>query len=167
MVISQYIASETTMIFYTFAQWSHLMVFLNCSSSYLAWFMQKFNIVIYLIWSNSSIPVDITWSMVWKSLLYFQCIFIVWQSCFLKCSFLIHYNWNYDHTMCCIVKPLEVPDYSGEQRWRSGENSPTNMAPVRFPDSAYYVGWVGWFSTLLWVVFPRYSGFPLSSKTNL
>ena len=44
---------------------------------------------------------------------------------------------------------------------------PTNVAQVRFPDSASYVGWVFWFSTLLREVFSGYSGFPLSSKTNI
>ena len=32
---------------------------------------------------------------------------------------------------------------------------PTNVAQVRFPDSASYVGWIFWFSTLLREVFLR------------
>ena len=45
---------------------------------------------------------------------------------------------------------------------------PANVAGVRFPDPASYVGWVCcWFSTLLREVFSGYSGFPLSSKTNI
>ena len=44
---------------------------------------------------------------------------------------------------------------------------PTNVARVQLPASTPYVGWVGcWFSPLLQKVFLRYSGFPLSSKTN-
>ena len=43
-----------------------------------------------------------------------------------------------------------------EQGCRSGESSPpTNVARVRFNDLALCVGWVGWFSTLLWKVFLR------------
>ena len=37
------------------------------------------------------------------------------------------------------------------------ENSPSNnVARVRFQDLVSYVGWVCWFSTLLWEVFPWY-----------
>ena len=44
---------------------------------------------------------------------------------------------------------------------------PTNVARVQLPASTPYVGWVCcWFSPLLQKVFLRYSGFPLSSKTN-
>ena len=165
MVIFQYIASETTMIFYTFAQWSHLMVFLNCSSSYLAWFMQKFNIVIYLIWSNSSIPVDITWSMVWKSLLYFHCLTKLFPKMFISHPLQLEL-WSYNVLYSeAIRSPWLFWRAEVAQWWE--HSPPTSMAPVRFPVSAYYVGWVGCFSTLLWVVFSRYSGFPLSSKTNL
>ena len=32
--------------------------------------------------------------------------------------------------------------------------APTFMALVRFPDSASYVGWVCWFFSQLWEVFP-------------
>ena len=37
---------------------------------------------------------------------------------------------------------------------------PTNVAWVRFPDLASYVGWVCWFSTLRREVFSENSGFP-------
>ena len=43
-------------------------------------------------------------------------------------------------------------------------SSPTNVAQVRFPDSASYVGWVCWFSTLHREVFSGYSGFPSPQK---
>ena len=46
--------------------------------------------------------------------------------------------------------------------------SPTNVAWVHIPASTPYVGWVCcWFSPLLWGFFSGYSGFPLSSKTNI
>ena len=41
---------------------------------------------------------------------------------------------------------------------------PTNVARVRFPDPASYVGWVCWFSTLLREVFSGCSGFPSPQK---
>ena len=45
---------------------------------------------------------------------------------------------------------------------------PTNVARVRFPVSALYVGWVcSWFSSLLRGFFSRYSGFPPSLKTSI
>ena len=45
---------------------------------------------------------------------------------------------------------------------------PTNVAWVRFPDSASYVGWVCcWFSSLLRGFFSWFSSFPLSTKTNI
>ena len=43
-------------------------------------------------------------------------------------------------------------------------SSPVKVAWVQFPDSASYVGWVCWFSTLHQEVFSGYSGFPLSTK---
>ena len=45
---------------------------------------------------------------------------------------------------------------------------PTNVDWVQIPASTPYVGWVCcWFSPLLREVFSGYSGFPLSSKTNI
>ena len=46
---------------------------------------------------------------------------------------------------------------------------PANVARVRFLNSASYVGWVCWFSTLHREVFSGYSGFPLlnNQPTNL
>ena len=45
---------------------------------------------------------------------------------------------------------------------------PTNVARLQIPASTPYVGWVCcWFSPLLREVFSGYSGFPLSSKTNI
>ena len=77
-------------------------------------------------------------------------------------------------------------NYSGEWRWiavfkliKIGNQSkvrgavmaqwwehfpPTNVARIRFPDSASYVGWVCWFSTLQRKVFSGYSGFPSPQK---
>ena len=40
----------------------------------------------------------------------------------------------------------------------------TNVARVRFPDSASYVGWVCWFSILHREVFSGHSGFPSPQK---
>ena len=52
---------------------------------------------------------------------------------------------------------------AGMAQW--WEHSPsTNVARVRFPDSASYVGWVCWFSTLHRDVFSGYSGFPSPQK---
>ena len=54
--------------------------------------------------------------------------------------------------------------------WRSSESTqpPTNVARVQIPALTPYVGWVCcWFSPLLRGVFSGYSGFPLSSKTNI
>ena len=49
---------------------------------------------------------------------------------------------------------------AGMAQWWE-HSPPTNVARVRFPDSASYVGWVCcWFSSLLWEVFlrvPRFS----------
>ena len=39
-------------------------------------------------------------------------------------------------------------------QWRE-HSPPTNVVRVQFPDLTPYVGWVCWFSTLLWGVFPR------------
>ena len=45
---------------------------------------------------------------------------------------------------------------------------PTNVVWVRFPDPASYVGWVCcWFSPCSKRFFCGYSGFPISSKTNI
>jgi len=41
-----------------------------------------------------------------------------------------------------------------------GEMPPTNVARVRFPDPASYVGWVCWFCALHREVFAGCSGFP-------
>ena len=41
---------------------------------------------------------------------------------------------------------------------------PTNVARVRFPDPASYVGWVCWFSALHLEVFSGCSGFPSPQK---
>ena len=50
------------------------------------------------------------------------------------------------------------------QRW---ERSPlTTMARVRFPDPAWYVSRVCWFSPVLRGFFSGYSGFPPSTKIN-
>ena len=55
-------------------------------------------------------------------------------------------------------------------RWNAGmaqwleHSPPTNVARARFPDSASYVGWVCWFSTLHQEVFSGYSGFPSPQK---
>ena len=38
-------------------------------------------------------------------------------------------------------------------RWE--RSAPTNVIWIRFPDSVSYVGWVCYFSSLLWEVFPR------------
>ena len=52
------------------------------------------------------------------------------------------------------------------QLWE--HSPPTNVARVRFPDSASYVGWVCWFSSLLWEVFPRVLRFfPLLKNLHL
>ena len=52
---------------------------------------------------------------------------------------------------------------------RRKHSSSTNVAWVQFPDSASYVGWVCWFSSLLCSkrFFPWYSAFSLSSKTYI
>ena len=54
-------------------------------------------------------------------------------------------------------------DGAGMAQWWE-HSPPTNVARVRFPDSASYVGWVCWFSTLLREVFSGYSGFPSPQK---
>ena len=54
--------------------------------------------------------------------------------------------------------------FAGMVEWW-GRSPPTNVARVRFPDPASYVGWVCCcFSSLLRGFFSGFSGFPLSSK---
>ena len=52
---------------------------------------------------------------------------------------------------------------AGMAQWWE-QSPPTNVAWVRFPHSASYVGWVCWFSTLHREVFSGYSGFPSPQK---
>ena len=59
--------------------------------------------------------------------------------------------------------PPLVPEMS--QWWEHSLS--TNVARVRFPDSASYVGWVFWFSTLHREIFLRVLRFPRSAKTNI
>ena len=63
-----------------------------------------------------------------------------------------------------------VSELLGEQCWGSTwwEHSPfTNVAGVRFSDQTSYVGWVCWFSILLWEVFPQVlQFFPLTKKQH-
>ena len=54
---------------------------------------------------------------------------------------------------------------AGMAQWWE-HSPPTNVAWVRFPDAASYVGWVSWFSTLHREVFHWVLRFLLSSKTN-
>ena len=69
-------------------------------------------------------------------------------------------NTRYKRTEPCS----QVRGAAPAQWW---EHSFSTVAQDRFPDSSPYVGWVCWFSTLLREVFPGYSSFPLSSKTNI
>ena len=52
---------------------------------------------------------------------------------------------------------------AGMAQWWE-HSPPTNVAWVRFPDSASYVGWVCWFFTLYREVFSGYSDFPSRQK---
>ena len=52
---------------------------------------------------------------------------------------------------------------AGMAQWWE-HSPPTNVARVRFPDSASDVGWVCWFSTLHREVFSGHSGFPSPQK---
>ena len=54
---------------------------------------------------------------------------------------------------------------AGMAQWWE-HSPPTNVARVRFPDPASYVGWVCWFSSLHREVFSGYSGFPSCSSKN-
>ena len=55
---------------------------------------------------------------------------------------------------------------AGMAQWWE-HSPPTNVSRVRFPDSASYVGWDCWLSTLHRDVFSGYSGFPSPQKTNI
>ena len=61
----------------------------------------------------------------------------------------------------------QLPPYGGAGMAQWWEHlPPTNVAGVRFPDLATFVGWVCSFSTLHRVVFSRYSSFPSPKKNQ-
>ena len=70
----------------------------------------------------------------------------------------------------CLLYFVRVDHFGGSRdgavmmQWSAA----TNVARIRFPDSASYVGWVCcWFSSLLRGFFSGFSGFPPSIKTNI
>ena len=75
-------------------------------------------------------------------------------------------------TLCTKSALIQVSDananrVTGVVQWRE-HSTPTNAAWVRFSDPAPYVGWVCcWFSPCSERIFSGYSGFPLSSNTNI
>ena len=62
-----------------------------------------------------------------------------------------------------VARQFAEPLFVGMAQWWE-HSPPTNVARVRFPDSASYVGWVCWFSTHHREVFSGYSGFPSPQK---
>ena len=81
-------------------------------------------------------------------------------------------NWSYKLTFSQKILTVKGTEMSlmSLMSWGAGvvqwweHSPPTNLARVRFPDSASYVGWVCWFSTLHREVFSGYSGFPSPQK---
>ena len=90
------------------------------------------------------------------------------------------FGLSYKDTLeiCCIRRTIRGPNsgksfiLSDERFSKTGvaqwweHSPPTNVARVRFPASASYVGWVSWFSSLLLEVFIRVLRFPLSTVKN-
>ena len=116
-------------------------------------------------------------------LLRVPCVYVKEKSRWLMPSFLFIYNMNTNGPSfswvcgmncqgvnighdCIKAMPILLWEAGMVQWWE--RSPPTNVSWVWFPDPVSYVGWVCcWFSSLLWEVFLWYSGFPLSSKTNI
>ena len=84
---------------------------------------------------------------------------------------IVDYRWDPWINDSCREKRADMRDLSiagaGMAQWWE-HSPPTNVAWVRFPDSASYVGWVCcWFSSLLRWFFSGFSGIPPSTKTNI